>query len=126
MKAAYVDTSCLVSIGFAEPGSTALKKKLGRFDRLFSANLLEAELHSAMVRERVVPTPDLTAAISWIMPDRPLHGEIAQVLAAGYVRGADCWHLAAALFLAEGASAISFLTLDERQGSVARTLGFRE
>jgi len=47
------------------------------------------------------------------------------VLPEGHVRGADCWHLAAALDLAEDPGAITFLTLDERQAAVARSLGFR-
>lgn len=121
---AYVDTSCLVSIAFAEPGSVALTRKLGKFEHLFAANLLEAELRSAMARERVAMNPDLLAAIRWVTPDRPLHEEIARVLAAGYVRGADCWHLATALYLADQPASISFLTLDDRQQSVAHELGF--
>lgn len=116
----------MVSISFDEPGAAALAKKLGRFDQLFSSNLLEAELHSAMAREHVSPdTDDLLAAINWVLPDRPLHDEIAQVLDAGYVRGADCWHLAAALYLAGVPGSISFLTLDDRQRSLALTLGFQ-
>jgi hypothetical protein len=58
------------------------------------------------------------------LPDRPLTGEIARVLAAGYVRGADCWHLATALYLTDDPSSLTFLTVDERQKSVAVSLGF--
>ena len=76
-------------------------------------------------RERVEPRLELLSGFTWVVPDRPLHEEIARVLAAGYVRGADCWHLASALYLAEDAAAISFLTLDERQAAVAKILGFR-
>ncbi|HLA88854.1 MAG TPA: PIN domain-containing protein [Gemmatimonadaceae bacterium] len=125
MKLAYVDTSCLVAIAFAERGAAALARRLEGFDELVSSNLLEAELRSTLVREEVAQEPDVLDAISWIVPDRPLHAEIGTVLSAGYVRGADCWHLASALYLAEDPSAISFLTLDARQKSVARTLGFR-
>ena len=126
MEVAYVDTSCLVGIAFGEPGSRGLRGKLARFDRLVSGNLLEAELASVMARERVTPRSDMLGAISWVVPDRPLSDEITRVLGAGYVRGANCWHLAAALYLAEDSGAISFLTLDARQRGVARTLGFRE
>ncbi|MGI9078358.1 MAG: hypothetical protein ACR2G6_13680 [Gemmatimonadaceae bacterium] len=78
------------------------------------------------MRERADPQPDLLAGLSWVMPDRPLHAEIAKVLQAGYLHGADCWHLATALYLAQEPGTISFLTLDERQRSVARILGFQK
>jgi predicted nucleic acid-binding protein len=124
LKVAYVDTSCLVAVAFGERGSTALARRLASFDEVVSSNLLEAELRAAFVREARTPDQDLLDRISWIVPDRPLHAEIAAVLAAGYVRGADCWHLATALYLAENAEEISFLTLDDRQAAVARALGF--
>lgn len=114
-----------MSIVLAQPGSTATLKKLTRFDRLVSANLLQAELVSVLRREKLHPTPDLVAALHWIIPNRPLNDEITQVLDAGYVRGADCWHLATALYLAPEPDDISFLTLDARQAEVAEALGFR-
>ena len=125
MKVAYVDTSCLVAITFGESAASALTRRLKAFDELVSANLLEAELRAVFVRERIPANSNLTFSISWILPDRPLTDEIARVLDAGYLRGADCWHLATALFLAEEPEAISFVTVDERQGTVARALGFR-
>jgi predicted nucleic acid-binding protein len=126
MKVAYVDTSCLVAIAFGERGATALARRLARFDMLTASNLLEAELRSAFLREGVSVEPALLDAISWIVPDRPLHPEIARTLDAGYVRGADCWHLATALYLAEDPATLWFLTLDHRQRAVATTLGFRK
>jgi predicted nucleic acid-binding protein len=124
MRIAYVDTSCLVAIAFGERGAAALARRLEGFDVLAASDLLEAELRSAFLREDVGQEPAMLGAISWVVPDRPLHAEIATVLEAGYVRGADCWHLATALYLAEDPAAISFLTLDERQTAVAKTLGF--
>jgi hypothetical protein len=91
---------------------------------LFASNLLEAELRAALMRESVTDEPTLLRAVSWIVPDRPLGAEIARVLEAGYVRGADCWHLATALYLTDDPPALSFLTLDERQAAVASQLGF--
>ena len=124
MRVAYVDTSCLVALEFNERGAAALARRLGGFDRLVAANLLEAELRAACLREgRDAPAAALQA-ISWVVPDRPLTPEIARVLHAGYVRGADCWHLATALYVAGDATAISFMTLDAAQGRVARALGF--
>ncbi len=124
MKIAYVDTSCLVAVMFGESGASAVTRRLKSFDELVSANFLEAELRAAFVRERIPVSSNLPLPISWILPDRPLTDEIARVLEAGYVRGADCWHLATALYLAEEPEAISFVTVDERQGTVARALGF--
>ncbi len=126
MRVAYVDTSCLVAIAFGESGAAALGRRLKAFDELVSSNLLEAELLATFARERVPPPPELPVALSWILPDRPLHEEIDQVLAGGYVRGADCWHLATALYLAENPSSMSFLTVDDRQHEVALSLGFQD
>ena len=126
MTAAYVDTSCLVAIALREAGAAAVSRRLTSFDALHSSNLLEAELFSALHRERVTPDSRALDRIAWINPDRPLHEEIERVLTAGYVRGADCWHLASALYLAKEPREIAFVTLDARQRSVARKLGFRE
>lgn len=123
MSVAYVDTSCLVAIAFAERGATAIERRFREFDELVSANLLEAEIQCVFKRERVEFTAETVSGVSWLIPDRPLTSEIARVLEAGYVRGADCWHLATALFLAEPSS-ITFLTLDETQRKAAKELGF--
>ena len=64
------------------------------------------------------------ATVSWLIPDRPLTDEIERVLEAGYVRGADCWHLASALYLSPEPSSMAFLTLDDPQKKVAKRLGF--
>jgi len=126
VKVAYVDTSCLVAVMFGESGASALKRRLKSFDELVSANLLEAELRATFVRERIPITSALPVPVSWVLPDRPLTEEIARVLGAGYVRGADCWHLATALYLAEEPQAISFVTVDARQKTVASALGFQD
>ena len=121
---AYVDTSCLVAIVLGERGSAALEKRLVTFGELAASNLLDAELRATLVREGVAPDPDFLAGISWILPDRPLAVEIERVLAAGYVRGADCWHLAVALYIADDPAELTFLTRDNKQREVARALGF--
>lgn len=125
MRAAYLDTSCLVAVAFDEPGATELAEAIASFDELFASNLLEAELRAALVREEVEYDRDaLAAGITWVLPDRPLSPEIERVLAAGYARGADLWHLAAALYLAEAPGDLSFLSLDRRQADLAAELGF--
>ncbi len=125
MNVAYVDTSCLVALAFNEAGASALARRLGRFDRLVASNLAEAELRAAFVREGRTGAPTALDRLSWIVPDRPLSPEIARVLAAGYVRGADCWHLATALYLAADPEQLAFLTLDRAQATLARALGFK-
>jgi len=125
MRLAYVDTSCLVAIAFGEAGATKVASRLERMDRLFASNLLEAELRSAVAREGLSADPaGLLSGITWMYPNRPLSREFERVTVEGYVRGADLWHLACALFLAPEPKDLAFLTLDKRQAEIARKLGF--
>lgn len=124
MKVAYVDTSCLVAVAFDEPGGEEVGRRIESFEELYSANLLEAEMRAVCAREGVAFDSALLGWIAWVLPDRMLSGEMARVLSAGYVRGADLWHLACALYLADSPRDITFLTLDTRQGEVAGRLGF--
>lgn len=125
MTTAYLDTSCLVAIAFCEPGWENTAAALDGFERLVSSNLLEAELRSALAREDVrhLAVP-LLAEISWILPRRPLTKEIHRVATEGYLRGADLWHLACALFIAGDPAELTFATLDGRQSVVAKSIGF--
>lgn len=124
MKAAYVDTSCLVAIAFGERGAARVRRSLLLYDELLSSNLLEAELRSALRREKVTADAvDLISGISWVYPDRPLTAEIASILDAGYLRGADLWHLAVALFV-DPSCEIDFLSLDVQQLEISRRVGF--
>ena len=125
MKVAYVDTSCLVAIAFGERGAAALGRRLERFDELVSSNLLEAELRACFVREKVSGDTKLLGRIGGVLPHRPLSREITQVLSVGYIRGADLWHLASALYLVDRPEDLSFITLDDHQRETARELGFR-
>lgn len=125
MKLAYVDTSCLLALALQEPGARTMAARLRSFDRRFSSNLLEAEFRSALTRENVPDGGALLSWITWVYPDRPLTAEFARILDAGYVRGADLWHLACALFLSGRPEEVAFLTLDERQERLARKLGFQ-
>lgn len=126
MKLAYLDTSCLVAIAFQEAGHEALTRELARYDRLFSSNLLEAELRAAMLRESVQEDcAPLMSGITWVFPQKPLTREFQTVLSAGYVRGADLWHLACGLFLKARLSDLRFITLDGRQKKLAASLRFK-
>jgi predicted nucleic acid-binding protein len=120
-----VDTSCLVAIAFAEPAHRPLAARLQRFDRLLSSNLLEAELRAALVREGIGGDADpVLSWITWVYPNRPLTLEFRRITSLAYLRGADLWHLACALFLAPRPERLAFLTLDRKQREVASKLGF--
>ena len=124
MRVGFVDTSCIVAVAFGEPGYRTVVARLSELEACYASNLLEAELRAALQREDVPYDPDLTARLSWVLPDRPLSGEIGTVLEAGDVRGADAWHLACALYLSPEPAELPFFTLDKRQAKVALAVGF--
>jgi predicted nucleic acid-binding protein len=123
--AAYVDTSWIIAIALKERGYSELKRRLEGFTDIYSANLLEAELLATLTREGVALDSVILEKVSWVLPVRPLRREIETVLASGFVRGADCWHLASALYAADTPGDFAFLTLDRKQLRAARALGFR-
>ena len=125
MSVAYVDTSVLTAIAFDEPGAAAFAQRLDEFARLISSNLLEAELRAAFARENLLFHEGAVAGVEWILPDRTLAPELATVLETGYLRGADLWHVATALYVTPQSRNLSFVTLDARQSAVAAALGFR-
>ena len=133
MSIAYVDTSALVAIAFKEPGGSQAGERLEGFSRLLSSNLLEAELRAAFARERQEFDAEVLSSIE-ILPDRPLAIELARALQAGYLRGADLWHIATALYIARNVAWVGvavvrytrgFITLDSPQREVAAALGFQ-
>jgi predicted nucleic acid-binding protein len=125
VTAAYVDSSIVAAIVFGESGAKQLARRLQSCQQLFSSQLLEAEVRSAARRERRPVDEGWFAGLTWVMPSRSLSAELTRVLETGYLRGADCWHLACALYLAPEPSELPFLTLDSRQRSAAAALGFR-
>lgn len=125
MSVAYVDTSALAAIVFDEPGAASLAGQLDGFERLVSSNLLEAELRAAFVRESQSFEVRAVSGIQWVLPDRSLTREFETVLQAGYLRGADLWHVATALYLSPEPVGLTFATLDARQAAIAGSLGFR-
>ena len=125
MKFAYVDTSCLVAVALSETGSRNVAARLERCGRVYSSNLLEAELNSTLSREGVeIGGVGVLEEIRWVHPEQPLSGEIDSVLRGGYLRGADTWHLACALYLKRRIKSLGFLTLDQKQMEVAAIFGF--
>ena len=125
MTVAYIDTSAFLATALGESAGGQVAARLDTLSSLVSSNLLEAEVRAAFFREGVEFHPGILAEIQWVTPDRPLTRELEAVLAAGYLRGADLWHLATALYLAPDPSSITFVTLDARQRYVADALGFQ-
>ncbi|MDZ4673962.1 MAG: PIN domain-containing protein [Gemmatimonadota bacterium] len=120
----FVDTSVLLGITFGESRGTDLAVRLRGASTVFASTLLEAEFRSACAREGRTADLRLLQDITWVAPARPLSREIARVLDAGYLCGADCWHLATAIYLAPEPGELVFLTLDQRQQEVAAAVGF--
>jgi hypothetical protein len=86
---------------------------------------VEAEVRSALLREGVEDIgKEVFRAITWLYATRALTREFERVLSAGYLKGADLWHLACALLVAPEPGEISFLTLDRRQREIASAIGF--
>ncbi len=124
MSAVYLDTSALVAVAFDERTAKRIARLLASVDDVHSSNLLEAEFRAVLVRENIEDTAFLTW-IDWVIPDRPLSPEIDRVLQIGYLRGADLWHVACALFVEPSPHELEFITLDKQQRAVAQELGFR-
>ena len=124
MSVAYLDTSCLIALAFDEPEARRIREATQEHDQILSSGLLEAELLSTLVLEGVSADPHFLSAIGWVLPDRPLGPEIHRALAHGYAKGADLWHLATALYVAEDPTELTFLTLDQDQRQIALALGF--
>ena len=121
---AYVDASALLAVSLREPTAASVIRRLAAFRHLASANLLEAEMRSAFAREGMDLAGGLPYPIEWVHIDRPLTSEIVAALRVGYLRGADLWHIAVALYLdATLSSELVFITLDQRQRAVAAGLG---
>lgn len=125
MSLAYVDTSVLVAIALGEPGADDVARELATFRRIAASPLLDAELRSAMRREGRTLVESIVEQVTWVLPQRELTPEIRRVFDVGYLRGADCLHLASALYIATDPAATTFLTLDSRQRTVAKALGFK-
>ena len=125
MTTAYIDSSAIVDVVFAEPGGIRAARQLNETSDIWSSNLLEAEVRAAYSKVGEDLDFDSLTDINWIFPDRPLTRKLSVVVETGYLRGADLWHLATALYLTPDPEEVASITLDERQGEVARALGFR-
>ncbi len=124
---AYLDTSAAVALLFGEPQARALERKLKSLDELLSSGLFVAELLASLSREgrSLADADPMLDAVSLIFVDGSLASECREALGQGHVRGADLWHLATALYIGgREREQLLFISLDERQKSRAKQLGF--
>ncbi len=115
----------MLAVAFNERHSESVAALIASYSELISSNLLEAEARAGFARERRPFLPSVLRGIGWIFPNRPLGSEFERVLNAGYLRGADLWHVAVALYTASEPGELAFVTLDRRQQAVAASLGFQ-
>ncbi len=104
-----------------------MRAALARYSAAYSSNLLEAELRSVLAREGLAwqRAAAVLTGWHWVHPDRSLGEECERVLAEGFLRGSDLWHVACALYLASRPGGIDFVTLDRRQARIASAVGLR-
>lgn len=128
MKRGYIDTSVLVALHFGQSEARRAARLLRALDVSFSVNLIVPELLATLKREgRPLQEADrLLARIALYSPTESLRPQCEAALAAGPLRGADLWHVAAALAIAgpQKRSELQFLTFDDQQRGVAGLLGF--
>jgi predicted nucleic acid-binding protein len=124
-SAVFVDTSCLVAIALEEPDSAKLRARILRASTRIASTLAEAELLATLTREHLDHGINAVPGLHWTSPARRLTSELRRVLATGYLRGADAWHIACALYVDPDHSDLVFLTLDDRQRAAAAAVGFR-
>jgi predicted nucleic acid-binding protein len=124
LSVAYADASVFASLAFREPDAGRIRRRLVGFDRVVTSVFTEAELASALKREGIVLPESPLRGVQLIGASDPLSQEISEVLGAGYLRGADCWHVAVALNYSPDRD-LAFLSLDKAQRAVAARLGFK-
>jgi prevent-host-death family protein len=103
-------------------------RMLRAHDQAFSVGLVVPEILSALKREeRPLNEADrLLARLSLFFSDGSLKTECEEALSAGFLRGADLWHVATALAIAgrQRRKELLFATFDERRREVAKKLQF--
>lgn len=124
MSVAYVDSSVLVGLAFGEPSAVREARRFARFRHVVTGSLTQAEVAGALRRESATLDHDPLAGVVLVAVPASLGAEVKEVLESGYVRGADCWHLAAALYIAASRD-LTFITVDKVQRALAADLGFK-
>jgi predicted nucleic acid-binding protein len=122
VSVAYADASVFASLAFREPDAGRVRRRLVGFDRVVTSVFTEAELASALRREGIALSESPLLGVQLIGAPDALSQEIDAVLGTGYLRGADCWHVAVALNYSPDRD-VTFLSLDKAQRAVAAKLG---
>lgn len=128
MKIAYIDSSYFIAVIFGENNSTQYSKFISRFDNVVSSVLLEAEVLSTAKREQLPlqEVENLLSVVRFLHIEGSLRPYLRKVFECGYLRGADAFHVASALWCSEARTTdMHFLTLDKNQASIADILGFK-
>lgn len=122
----YLDASAILSVILNEEASEYFFKEI-EGKQLFSSRLLEAEVLSTLKREGIEFSKFeyYEPMITWIMPDRSLKSEVVKILEKKYLRGADLWHLACAMYALGESGNSEFCSLDKSQRAAARANGFK-
>lgn len=122
----YVDSSMVVAILLREIQSPKWSARF-KTEKFYSSRLLEAEVLAALRREKLPLSEfdDHARMIYWIAPERSLKPEVTKVLEYQYLRGADLWHVACALYIFGNSTGVEFCSLDKIQRAAAKACGFR-
>ena len=125
----YLDTSAWIAWKFGQNGKELLAKVLLKQNTVLSSPLLVAEylafLKKTKQLENVRYEDDLEF-IRWIYPADSLIESCAECARCHYLRGADLYHLATALWFAQGLRKdLRFLTCDIEQARAAQKIGFK-
>jgi predicted nucleic acid-binding protein len=123
---AYVDTSALVAVQFGEPTRPAYLRTFRAQTRLLTTTLAQAELCATIVRAKqpLEAAERLLRRVEIFVPPDDLAEECREALGYGYLRGADLWHVAAAMRLAgPHRKRLTFCTGDGDQATIARAVG---
>lgn len=125
MKWAYVDSSVVLATIFEDQPAKKLAKLWGSAERFISSYLLEVEVFSAMRREQVdVSLADEPLRRLGFVQTRSLAQECKEILRMGYLRGADLFHLATAVWVRDKFTDLKFFSFDRQQMEIADKLGF--
>lgn len=127
MQALYIDSSALMALLFKQSDHINIKKIMINANELISSNLIIAECFSACTREKFdkILCWEFLQEISMVIPESKLQLELEKVFHCGYLRGANAYHLACALYLDNNTQELGFLSRDQNQCLVAQQLGFK-
>lgn len=127
VEVGYLDTSAFLAVSLHQAEAKELKRPLSAMRRLIASDLLISEASSAFRREGLPLAPLATQLSGIDIITTSLTPEIlAEVLKAGYVRGADAHHLSSAFWFCNGMpESLYFISLDDAQLSLAKRLGFK-